>query len=340
MSYGSMSYSHDSMHKLINHPSNAATESLEGFELAYGHLLRVHYAPDFIYRKDAPIRGKVAVISGSGSGHEPLNSGYVGVGMLDASCPGAIFTSPVPPQYLAAAQVVHGGEGIFFVVKNYTGGVLNTGLAMEMIADEGIKVASVLIHDDVAVEHDVNRRGMGATVFVEKIAGAAAEQGRSLEEIATVAQQASEQSRSMGVALTSCTAPNVGHPTFQLPSGQIEVGVGIHGEPGRRRALLAQSDEIVDMLLKPIMYDLQLQAGDRVLVMVSGLGGTPQHELFIVYRHLHHILEQNSIKVERQLVGNYITSLDMAGCTVSILRLDAELLALWDAPVHTPALRW
>ncbi|MCB0065450.1 MAG: dihydroxyacetone kinase subunit DhaK [Caldilineaceae bacterium] len=328
------------MRKLINHPSNAATESLQGFELAYGHLLQVHYAPDFVYRKDAPVQGKVAIISGSGSGHEPLNSGYVGMGMLDASCPGAIFTSPAPPQYLAAAQAVHGGVGIFFVVKNYTGGVLNTEIAMEMLADEGIAVASVLVHDDVAVERTTNRRGTGATVFVEKIAGAAAEQGRSLAEIAALAQRTSEQSRSMGVALTSCTAPNIGHPTFQLPEGQIELGVGIHGEPGRRRALLARSDDIVDMLLTPIMHDLRLRADDRVLVLVSGLGGTPQHELFIVYRHLHYLLEQNSIHVERQLVGNYITSLDMAGCIVSVLRLDPELLSLWDAPVNTPALRW
>lgn len=328
------------MRKLINHPSNAAHESLEGFELAYGHLLRVHYTPDFVYRKDAPIRNKVAVISGSGSGHEPLNSGYVGRGMLDASCPGAIFTSPAPPQYLAAAQAVDGGAGFFFVVKNYTGGVLNIEIAMEMIADEGMEVSSVLVHDDVAVEQDSNRRGTGATIFVEKIAGAAAEEGRTLAQVAAVAQRASEESRSMGVALTSCTAPNVGRPTFQLPDGQIELGIGIHGEPGRRRALLAKSDDIVDMLLSPIMRDLRLRANDRVLVLVSGLGGTPQHELFIVYRHLHHLLEQNSIIVERQLVGNYITSLDMAGCMVSILRLDPELLALWDAPVHTAALHW
>ncbi|MEZ4678942.1 MAG: dihydroxyacetone kinase subunit DhaK [Caldilineaceae bacterium] len=328
------------MRKLINHPSNAAIESLEGFELAYGHLLRVHYSPNFIYRKDAPIRNKVTLISGSGSGHEPLNSGYVGLGMLDAACPGAIFTSPTPTQYLAATKAVYGGVGVLFVIKNYTGGVLNTEMAIELVAEEGIEVASVLIHDDVAMDLHTNRRGMGATVFVEKIAGAAAEQGRSLAEVAQLAQRVSDQSRSMGVALTSCTSPSVGHPTFQLPEGQIELGVGIHGEPGRRRALMAKSDEIVDMLLVPIMHDLRLRANDRVLVMVSGLGGTPQHELFIVYRHLHHLLERHSIQIERQLVGNYVTSLDMAGCTVSILRLDPELLALWDAPVHTPALWW
>ena len=328
------------MRKLINHPSNAAIESLEGFELAYGHLLRVHYSPNFVYRIDAPVRNKVTLISGSGSGHEPLNSGYVGLGMLDASCPGAIFTSPTPNQYLAATKAVYGGVGVLFIVKNYTGGVLNTEMAIELADEEGIEVASVLIHDDVAMERDINRRGTGATVLVEKIAGAAAEQGRSLTQVTAIAERVSAQSRSMGVALTSCTSPSVGHPTFQLPEGQIELGVGIHGEPGRRRALLAKSDEIVDMLLAPIMHDLRLCADDRVLVLVSGLGGTPQHELFIVYRHLHHLLENHSIKVERQLVGNYITSLDMAGCIVSILRLDPELLALWDAPVHTPALRW
>lgn len=328
------------MRKLINHPSNVAIESLEGFELAYGHLLQVHYSPNYVYRRDAPIRNKVAIVSGSGSGHEPMNSGYVGMGMLDASCPGAIFTSPTPMQYVAATRTVHSGAGVLFVVKNYTGGVLNTEIAMELVMEEGIEVSSVLIHDDVAVEQSTNRRGTGATVLVEKIAGAAAEEGRTLAQVATIAKRVSAETRSMGVALTSCTSPSVGHPTFQLPDGQIELGVGIHGEPGKRRALLAKSDDIVDMLLTPIICDLQLRAKDRVLVLVSGLGGTPQNELFIVYRHLHHLLEKNSIKIERQLIGNYVTSLDMAGCIVSILRLDAELLALWDAPVHTPALWW
>jgi dihydroxyacetone kinase-like protein len=328
------------MRKLINHPSNAAIESLEGFELAHGHILRVHYSPDFIYRKDAPIRNKVAIVSGSGSGHEPLNSGYVGQGMLDACCPGAIFTSPTPNQYYAATKAVHGGKGVLYVVKNYMGGVLNTDMAIELATEDGIEVDSVLINDDVALDRATNRRGMGGTVFVEKIAGAAAEQGRSLAEVKAIAQRTSAATRSMGVALTSCTSPSVGHPTFQLPEGQIEFGVGIHGEPGRRRALMAKSDEIVDMMLAPIMHDLRLRANDRVLALVSGLGGTPQHELYIVYRHLHHLLEHYSIKVERQLVGNYVTSLDMAGCMVSLLRLDAELLTLWDAPVRTPALHW
>lgn len=328
------------MQKLINHPANAVAESLEGFALAYAHLLRVHYQPNFVYRLDAPKPGKVAVISGSGSGHEPLNIGYVGLGMLDAACPGAIFTSPTPDQYLAAAHLVHGGAGILLVVKNYMGGVLNTEMALEMAQSEQIQTASVLIHDDVSVDKSANRRGVGATILVEKIAGAAAESGRSLEQVTALAQRASESARSMGVALSSCTSPAVGHPTFQLPAGQIEIGVGIHGEPGRRRALWAKADEIVEMLAAPIMHDLRLTAGDRVLALVSGLGGTPQHELFIVYRHLHHLLQKLGIVVERQLVGDYITSLDMAGCTLTLMRLDPELLALWDAPVRTPALWW
>ncbi|MBX3013323.1 MAG: dihydroxyacetone kinase subunit DhaK [Caldilineaceae bacterium] len=328
------------MHKLINHPSTAAIESLEGFELAYNHLLRVHYAPNYICRKDAPIAGKVAIVSGSGSGHEPLNIGYVGLGMLDAACPGAIFTSPTPYQYLAATHAVHSGAGVLYVVKNYMGGVLNMEMAMEMAAEAGIPVKSVLIHDDVAVDQDANRRGTGATILVEKIAGAAAEAGMSLDAVTALAHRVSCQTRSMGVALTSCVSPSMGRPTFQLPDGQIEVGVGIHGEPGRRRILMTKADEVVDLLLAPILRELRLQAKEEVLVLVSGLGGTPQHELFIVYRHLHHLLERHSITVKRSLVGNYITSLDMAGCILTVMRLDPELLALWDAPVRTPALWW
>ena len=328
------------MQKLINHPSNAAVESLEGFELTYAKFLCVHYSPHFVYRNDAPVAGKVAIISGSGSGHEPLNIGYVGRGMLDAACPGKIFTSPTPDQYVAATHAVHGGAGALYVIKNYTGGRLNMEMAIEMAQEDGIEITSVLINDDVAVDKNVNRRGMGAAVIVEKIAGAAAEQGQSLAQVTALAQRASTQARSMGVALTSCTSPNLGYPTFQLPDGQIEIGGGIHGEPGRRRALLTKADEIVDMLTIPIIHDLNLVAGDRVLAMVSGLGGTPQHELFIVYRHLHHLLQQKSIHVERCLVGDYITSLDMAGCSITLLRLDPELLDLWDAPVRTPTLYW
>lgn len=328
------------MQKLINEPADAATESLEGLQLAYPDLLRVHYRPNYVIRHDAPVRGKVAIVSGSGSGHEPLNAGYVGPGMLDAACPGAIFTSPTPDQYLAALRAVYGGQGALFVVKNFTGGVLNTEMAMELAVDSGYEVASVLIHDDVAVEKTANRRGMGAAVIVEKIAGAAAQAGQDLEQVQCVARRAAERSRSMGVALSSCTLPSVGKPTFDLPRDYMEIGIGIHGEPGRMRAPLASADEIAETLIRPIADELALQSGDRVVAIVSGLGGTPIQELYIVYRFLHQYLEARSIRIERRLVGNYVTSLDMAGCMITLLALDSTLLELWDAPVHTPALSW
>jgi dihydroxyacetone kinase-like protein len=328
------------MKKLLNDPADAVVESLQGLQLAYPSLLCVHEHPTYVRRKDAPIQGKVAIISGSGSGHEPLNVGYVGPGMLDAACAGAIFTSPTPDQYLAATRAVYGNAGALYVVKNYTGGVLNTEMAMEIANAEGLDVRSVLIHDDVAVEKPSNRRGMGAAIFVEKIAGAAAEAGYNLEQVVTVAQRASEQTRSMGVALTSCTSPFVGRPTFHLPGSHMELGIGIHGEPGRERVPLANARVIAEMLVEAIVADLDLRVDEQVLVMVSGLGGTPQQELFVFFRNVYESLTRRSLQIKRQLVGNYITSLDMAGCVVSVLRLDDELLALWDAPVMTPALRW
>jgi dihydroxyacetone kinase-like protein len=328
------------MQKLINDPAHVVQESLEGLQLAYPHLLRVQFAPAVVHRADAPIVGKVAIISGSGSGHEPLNIGYVGRGMLDAACPGAIFTSPTPDQYLAATRAVYGNAGAFFVIKNYMGGVLNTEVALEMIQAEGYAVASVLVNDDVAVEPASNRRGMGAAVLVEKIAGAAAEAGMSLDAVAAVAQRAGQATRSMGVALSSCTAPNVGRPTFDLPPRHMEIGVGIHGEPGRWRVPLDRADTVVQLLVESILNDLDLRPGDPVLALVSGLGATPHQELLIVFRRLHQLLTAAGLVVARQLVGNYITSLDMAGCVITLLRLDPELTALWDAPVRTPALCW
>lgn len=328
------------MQKIINDPADAALESLQGFEFAFRHLLRVSYHPNYVWRRDAPVAGKVVVISGSGSGHEPLNIGYVGAGMLDAACPGAVFTSPTPDQYLAATHTVYGGAGALYVVKNYGGGVLNTEVALELARDEGFDVASVLIHDDVSIDQPDNRRGIGAAVLVEKIAGAAAESGRTLEQVAALAQRVSRQARSMAIALSSCTPPYAGHPTFHLPENEMEVGVGIHGEPGRYRTALAPANQIVEILAEPIVQDMALQADDRVLALVSGLGATPQQELYIVFRHLAAFLRRRSIIVERQLVGNYITSLDMAGCMVTLLRLDPEVTELWDAPVHTPALHW
>jgi dihydroxyacetone kinase-like protein len=328
------------MQKLINDPADAVMESLQGLQLIYPHLLHVQFDPPVVLRRDAPTPNKVAVISGSGSGHEPLNIGYVGRGMLDAACPGAIFTSPTPDQYLAATRAVYGGAGALYVVKNYMGGVLNTEMAVELAQAEGFDVATVLVNDDVAVEQAHNRRGMGAAVLVEKIAGAAAEAGRSLPEVVTLAHRVVRQSRSMGVALSSCTSPSVGHPTFDLPARHMEVGVGIHGEPGRRRVPLDAADAVVELLVEAILDDLEVRPGDEVLALVSGLGATPQQELYIVYRHLHHVLQAAGLQVARQLVGNYVTSLDMAGCMVTLLRLDDELKTYWDAPVRTPALCW
>ncbi|MCB9139234.1 MAG: dihydroxyacetone kinase subunit DhaK [Caldilineaceae bacterium] len=326
--------------KLINRPRDVVTESLEGLALAYPNLLNIAYAPPVVWRKDAPVKGKVALISGSGSGHEPLNTGYVGRGMLDAACPGGLFTSPTPDQYVAAMHAVEGGAGALFITKNYTGGLLNMGMAKEMAEDEGFRVQTVLVNDDVAQNDPENRRAMGATVLVEKIAGAAAEESRPLDHVAAVAQQVADRARSMGLALTGCTSPRIGYPTFELPADEFELGVGIHGERGRQRRMLASADAMTEMMLEPIIQDLGLTEGDNVLALVSGLGATPLQELFIVFRHLHHSLAQRGIPVIRQLVGNYITSLDMAGCTITLLKLTPELTRLWDAPVHTAALHW
>lgn len=328
------------MQKLINDPAHAVADSLRGFALAYASMVRLYEAPWVLVRHDAPVQGKVTVISGSGSGHEPLNTGYVGRGMLDAACPGDIFTSPTPDQYLAAIDVAHGGRGVVLIVKNYAGGVLNSEMAMELAATRDVELASVLVSDDVAVPDRARRRGLGGAVLVEKIAGAAAEAGYSLEQVVAVSLRASAQVRSMGVALSSCTAPIVGRPTFRLPAGTMEIGVGIHGEAGRMRIATAPANVVVELLLDAVSADLELEPGERVVAMVTGLGGTPQQELYIVYNHLHNLLCKQGIVVERSLVGNFVTSLDMAGAAVTLLRLDDELLRLWDAPVWTPTLRW
>ncbi len=328
------------MQKLINDPADAVADSLRGFALAHAGTVRLYEAPWVLVRSDAPVMDKVTVISGSGSGHEPLNTGYVGRGMLDAACPGAIFTSPTPDQYLAAIDRAHGGRGVVLIVKNYAGGVLNSEVAMEMAASRAVELASVLVSDDVAVPEQARRRGLGGAVLVEKIAGAAAEEGRSLDEVVAVSLRASAQVRSMGVALSGCTAPMAGRPTFRLPAGTMEVGVGIHGEAGRKRIDTTSADAVVEMLLEAVTADLELRAGERVIAMVTGLGGTPEQELYIVYNHLHEMLRKQGIVVERSLVGNFVTSLDMAGAAVTLLRLDDELLRLWDAPVWTPTLRW
>jgi dihydroxyacetone kinase-like protein len=331
------------MKKLINAPADVVSESLLGVEAAHPEL-RVDHQLKLVFRGDAPRPGKVGLVSGGGSGHEPLHGGFVGHGMLDAACCGEVFTSPVPDQILAATKGVDGGAGVLHIVKNYTGDVMNFEMAAELAAaDSGVDVVAVVTDDDVAVQdslYTVGRRGVGATVLVEKIAGAAAEQGRSLIEVADVARKVNGQARSMGMALTSCTVPQAGQPTFDLPEGEIELGIGIHGEPGRHRVPIASAKEVAEMLVEPVLDDLDFAGDDGVLAFVNGMGGTPLIELYLMYHEIEGLLSKAGISVSRSLVGNYITSLDMAGCSVTLLKLDDELLRLWDAPVRTPALRW
>jgi len=328
--------------KFINSPDDVVPESLAGLAAAHPDLVRVDFENQVVVRKEAPIQGKVALVSGGGSGHEPLHGGFVGLGMLDAACPGAVFTSPVPDQMLAATKAVDGGAGVIHIVKNYTGDVMNFKLAAEDAADEGIEVESVLTNDDVAVEdslYTAGRRGTGATVLVEKIAGAKAEAGGTLAEVAAVARKVNDQARSFGVALTSCATPGSG-PTFDIGADEMEFGVGIHGEPGRRREKVRSAAEIVTEMSEAIFDDLEPTSGSNVLAFVNGLGGTPLIELYLVYNELAKQLEERGVTATRSLVGNYITSLEMAGVSITILVLDDELTALWDAPVHTAALRW
>ena len=331
------------MKKLINNPEDVVKEALEGMAAAHPDLVKVFFDPHYITRAGATQPGKVALVSGGGSGHEPLHGGFVGLGMLDAACPGAVFTSPTPDQMLEATKAVNGGAGVVHIVKNYTGDILNFEMAAELANAEGIDVESVVTNDDVAVLdslYTAGRRGVGVTVLVEKIAGAAAEQGRSLKEIADIARKVNAQGRSMGMALTSCTVPHAGKPTFELPDDEMEIGIGIHGEPGRRRVKLAGAAEVTEMLATPILNDLPFKQGDDVLAFVNGMGGTPLIELYIVYNELAKIVKGKGITIARNLIGSYITSLEMAGCSITLLKLDDELKALWDAPVHTPALRW
>jgi phosphoenolpyruvate---glycerone phosphotransferase subunit DhaK len=330
------------MKKLINNPDQVVADALAGVAAAHPDL-RVDVANQIVVRADSRRRGKVGLVSGGGSGHEPRHGGFVGLGMLDAACPGAVFTSPVPDQMLAATKAVDGGAGVVHIVKNYTGDVMNFQLAAELAADEGAKVESVLVNDDVAVEDSTwtaGRRGTGATVFVEKIAGALAESGADLTSVAAAARKVNERSRSFGIALTSCTTPAAGSPTFELGDDEIEIGVGIHGEPGRVRRQHGSARELTELAAGAILDDYPLHAGDRALVMVNGLGGTPLVELYVVFGEMARILAGRGVDIARSLVGNYITSLDMAGFSLTVCKLDDELVTLWDAPVRTPALRW
>ena len=355
------------MKKLINNPEDLIREILEGMSAAHPDLIKVHFDPNFIYRADAPVENKVAIVSGGGSGHEPMHGGFVGMGMLDAACPGEIFTSPTPDQMLAAAKTVNSGAGVLNIVKNYSGDVMNFEMAAELVISEGIRVKNILIDDDVAVKDSLytqGRRGVGTTVLAEKICGAAAQKGYDLQQLADLCRKVNLNGRSMGMALTSCITPAKGSPTFELGDREMEVGIGIHGEPGRRRINLTSADEITEMLALSIIQDtdytrtvrewdedrgewldLELrdplwQKGDAVLAFVNGMGGTPVSELYVVYRQLVKICQQNDLKIVRNLVGSYITSLEMQGCSITLLKMDDELIKLWDAPVKTPALRW
>lgn len=331
------------MKKLINKTEDVVKESLAGVAAAHGDLVKVLYNPDVVVRADAPVKGKVAIISGGGSGHEPMHGGFVGKGMLDAACPGDVFTSPTPDQMEAATKAVDGGAGVLHIVKNYTGDVMNFEMAAELCQAEGIDVAAVVIDDDVAVKDSLwtaGRRGVGTTVLAEKICGAAAERGDNLKAVADLCRKVNANGRSMGMALTSCTVPAAGKPTFEIGDDEMEIGVGIHGEPGRTRMAMKSSKEIVEMMAEAIVSDLPFKAGDEVIAMVNGMGGTPLIELYVVYNDLNEYLKAKGITIARRLIGNYITSLDMAGASITLLKADAELLELWDAPVHTPGLRW
>ena len=328
------------MKKFVNKVDDVLTEALNGFGAAHGDIVKVRHDPTFVTRAKPTRSGKVALISGGGAGHEPLHAGLVGVGMLDAACPGQVFTSPTPDQMSAAAQAVDSGAGVLFIVKNYEGDVMNFEMATEIL--EG-KHATVVTNDDVAVENSTyttGRRGVAGTVVVEKMVGAAAEQGQPLAALKALGDKVNGRTRSMGVALTSCTVPAAGKPTFSLGEDEMEFGVGIHGEPGRRRGKLMAAGDIANEMVTAIAKELAAPAGSEVLLLVNGFGGTPSMELYVMYDAAKRLLDGKGLKIARSLVGNYCTSLDMAGCSLTVTALDADLLKLWDAPVHTAALRW
>ena len=332
------------MKKLINTADSVVADALAGMAAAHPDALRVDLGRRIVYRATPKDEGRVAIVSGGGSGHEPLHGGFVGTGMLDAACAGEIFTSPVPDQIAAATAAVDRGAGVLHIVKNYTGDVMNFEMAAELVAAEsGIPVATVVTADDVAVEdslYTAGRRGVGVTVIVEKVAGAAAEEGRSLAEVAALARRVSEGGRSMGVALTSCTVPANGRPSFDLPDDEMEIGIGIHGEPGRRREKIVPARQIARRLVEPVLAELPAGDGTGVIALLNGMGASPLIELYVMYAEVAALLEAAGVTVERSLVGSYITSLDMAGCSLTLVRADEEILRLWDAPVSTPGLRW
>lgn len=353
------------MKKLINAVEDVVTEQLEGMAVAHPDILKVHFEPNYVYRADAPVAGKVALVSGGGSGHEPMHGGFVGMGMLDGACPGEVFTSPTPDQMYECAKAVDSGEGVLFIVKNYTGDVLNFEMAAEMAYADGIKVQSILIDDDAAVKdslYTAGRRGVGTTVLAEKIVGGAAEDGYSLDQCADLCRKVNQYGRSMGMALTSCIVPAAGKPTFELGEDEMEIGIGIHGEPGRERYKIKTADEITEMMALAIIedeaytrtvrewnnedgewFDLELtdepfQSGDQIIAFVNSMGGTPVSELYAVYRKLAQICEDKGLTIVRNFIGPYITSLEMQGFSLTLLKADDEILKYWDAPVNTPGL--
>jgi phosphoenolpyruvate---glycerone phosphotransferase subunit DhaK len=331
------------MKKLINAPDDVVVDALHGMEAAHSDRLRISYDPKMVVRNDAPVQGKVGLVSGGGSGHEPMHGGFVGMGMLDAACPGEVFTSPTPDQMQAATQAVDGGAGVLHIVKNYTGDVMNFDMAAELTRTDGTEVEAVVTNDDVAVEdslYTAGRRGVGITVILEKICGAAAEQRRSLSEVAELGRRVNANGRSMGMALTPCITPASGSPSFELADDEVEIGIGIHGEPGRFRDKIGPASQIAERLMTPIIEDLPFSSGDRVLAFVNGMGGTPLIELYVMYNEVAKLADARGLKIERNLIGNYITSLEMQGCSITLLKLDDEMIRCWDAPVNTPGLRW
>ena len=327
------------MKKVINSIDTLLDESLSGFAQAHADIVQLNAQPHFLKRATPTRPGKVALISGGGSGHEPLHAGFVGLGMLDAACPGQVFTSPTPDQMLEAAQAVENGGGVLFIVKNYAGDVMNFEIAAEMLECPN---ATVLVADDVSLpkSHSIGRRGVAGTLIVEKIVGAAAEQGTDLVTCKALGDRIAANTASMGLALSSCTVPALGHPTFSLADDEIEMGVGIHGERGRHTQKLGAATEMVEQLIHAILEDLQPEKNQQVLLHINGFGATPLMELYLVYDIAAKFLQQHCLIIARSLVGNYTTSLDMAGCSVTVSLMDDELLALWDAPVHTASLRW
>jgi phosphoenolpyruvate---glycerone phosphotransferase subunit DhaK len=327
------------MKKLINNVDTVLQESLDGFAAAHHDIVALGEQRQFVRRRQLKT-GKVALISGGGSGHEPLHAGFVGHGMLDAACPGQVFTSPTPDQMLAAAQAVETGAGVLFIVKNYSGDMMNFQMAAEMLDRDN---ATVIVNDDVAVENSTyttGRRGVAGTLIVEKMVGAAAERGAGLAELKALGDAVNKATASMGVALTSCTVPAAGKPTFQIGADEMEMGVGIHGEPGRRRVKLGSADDIAAEMTGAVLKDLALKPGQETILLVNGFGGTPTLELYVMVQAAMKVLKGAGVKVVRHLTGSYVTSLEMAGCSITVTAVDAPLLALWDAPVHTAALRW